>query len=44
MACGTIRGHTTNKNYYYINAAYIQVVPHWDTNQECGINKGNKVG
>ena len=44
MACGTIRGCTTNKNYYYINVVCIQIVPHWGTNQGCGINRGNNYG
>ena len=43
MACSTIRGCATNKNYYYINVVCIQIVPHWGTNQECSINQGNKV-
>ena len=42
MACGTIRGYTTNN--YYINVVYIQIVQHWGTNQECSIiNRGNTV-
>ena len=40
----TIQGCATNKNYYYIDVVFIQiVVPHWGTNQECGINQGNTV-
>ena len=39
VACGTIQGYTTNKNYYYVyNVVCIQIVLHWDTNRECGIN------
>ena len=43
MACGTIWGCATNKNYCYINVVCIQIVPHWDTNWECGIIQGNMV-
>ena len=43
VACGTIRGCATNKNYYYINVACIQLIPHWGTNRGCGINWGNTV-
>ena len=44
VACGTIQGYTTNKNYYYVyNVVCIQIVLHWDTNRECGINRGNMV-
>ena len=43
MACGTIQGCTTNKIYYYINVVCIQIVLHWGTNQECGINRGNTI-
>ena len=43
VACSTIRGYATNKNYYYINAVCIQIVPYWGTNQGCGINQGNMV-
>ena len=37
---GTIRGFTTNKNYYYINVVCFQIVSHWSTNPECSINRG----
>ena len=43
MACDTIQGCTTYKNYYYINVVCIQIVLHWDTNRGCGINRGNTV-
>ena len=43
VACSTIRGCATNKNYHYINVACIQIVPHWGTNQECSINWENTV-
>ena len=43
VACGTIWGWATNKNYYYINVVCIQIVPHWGTNWGCGINQGTKV-
>ena len=38
VACGALRGCATNENYYYINVVCIQIVPHWGTNQGCGIN------
>ena len=43
VACGTIQGCATNKNYCYINVVCIQIVPHRGTNQECDINQGNTV-
>ena len=43
MICDTIQECATNKNYYYINVICIQIVSHWGTNQECGINRGNTV-
>ena len=43
MACSTIWGCTTNENYYYINVVCIQIVPHWGTNQECGIDWENTI-
>ena len=43
MAYGSIRGCATNKNYYYINVIYFQILPHWGTNQGCGINQENTV-
>ena len=43
VVCSTIQGWATNKSYYYINVACIQIVPHWGTNRECGINRGNMV-
>ena len=43
MACSTIQGCAINKNYYYINVVCIPIVPHWGTNQGCGINQGNTV-
>ena len=36
-------GCTTNKIYYYTNVICIQIVLHWGTIQECGINRGNTV-
>ena len=27
----------------YINVVFIQILPHWGTNQERGINRGNMV-
>ena len=43
VACGTIQGCATNKNYYCINVVSIQIVPQWDSNWECSINRGNTV-
>ena len=43
VACGTIWGCATNKNYCYINVVCIQTVTHWGTNQECSINQGNTI-
>ena len=43
VACGTILGYVTNKNYYYINVVCIQIVLHWGTNRECDINRGNAI-
>ena len=43
VACGTIWGCVTNKNYYHFNVVCILIVPHWGTNQGCSINRGNTV-
>ena len=43
MACCTIQGYVTDKNYYYISVVFIQIVPHWGTNRGYGINQGNTV-
>ena len=38
IAYRTIQGCANNKNYYYINVVCIQIVPHWVTNEEHGVN------
>ena len=32
-----------NTTTSYIKVVCIQIVPHWGSNQECGINQGNMV-
>ena len=31
------------KTYYHFNVVGIRIILHWDTDWECGINRGNTV-